>query len=577
MEESVFSKKTHEGLNTVIDRIKSNFSPSKYTSDQKLYEYLGQSLDATANQYRCIHNESLSVQNPQNSKAAIAEERDFDIFELLDNSVYVKNVQYSYNLYHFQVCMHLLSIDWDDWVNKNRDHNVQGMHRFFLINASDNDYIYEARVFNRVLDPDNRLIAITIPDKAAKIQFAPILHEMGHYIGGRSRASRVDQLAELTWLYFLNRVHHVCMCRYDGIDDGNPSYQYASTNDTPLNWARSRYDSIITGYLKIIHSLVQRLWEIKKEHMAGQDLYAAKTLSKCILFLKKILATKKNSNFWNKFLQWVNQENGIQIIDVEIPPVKKPEPVYSYEPLSNTILAEVKSACYYIIRSFEREEFQVIQQIANYVEEPTADCFMINICNMNPSQYLNLILQQAWDRWSIDSRTDNVTKGFSDYLFSGIIRTRVLSVLYALDQDNNLNINSEKHRMYLGLTKKQRALNNGRIKMLKCYNDHKEEIKNRIGNSSTKEEKSNILPVVFEQDYLDYQDLITYYIMQIHRDHEHYKALRKDPNEIISFIRMFNRESQLLLRVKLWWFYHCKKDNKWLEQYEARKTARKES
>ena len=113
--------------------------------------------------------------------------------------------------------------------------------------------------------------------------------------------------------------------------------------------------------------------------------------------------------------------------------------------------------------------------------------------------------------------------------------------------------------------------------MLKCYNDHKEEIKNRIGNSSTKEEKSNILPVVFEQDYLDYQDLITYYIMQIHRDHEHYKALRKDPNEIISFIRMFNRESQLLLRVKLWWFYHCKKDNKWLEQYEARKTARKES
>lgn len=580
MDESIFSKKTHEGLDTVTNKIKSNFSPSKYNRDQKLYEYLELSLDETINQYRSIHNESLTIQNKKKSQSAIAEERDFDIFDLLENSTYAKIIKYSYNLHHFQVCMHLLSIDWDDWVNKNRNHGDQGKHRFFLINAKDKkNTTYEAQVFNRALDPDNRLIAITVPGKAGKIQFAPILHEMGHYIGGRSRVSRVDQLAELTWLFFLNRVHHVCMCRYDGIDDGNPSYQYTSTNDTPLNWARARYNSIITGYLKIIHCIVQSQWKINKEHMAGHDLYATKTLSKCIAFLKKNIFAKKNSYFWNKFLQWVNQENGIEIVEVEIPPIKRTKPIYTLEPLSETILAEVKTACNYIIRSFERESYQVIQQIANYIEEPTADCFMINICGMNPSQYLNLILQQAWERWSIDSRTDNVTKGFCDYLFSGIIRTRVLSVLFALDEVNKMNIESQKHALYVGITKKQRALHNGRVKILDWYNEHKEEIQTRIKATEAEDEKSNILPVAFEQDYLDYQDLITYYILQIHRDHDHYITLRQHPDEIIDIIRMFKEESQLLLRIRLWLFYHCEKDNKWLEKYEIRKkeTSEKES
>ena len=178
-------KETSRTIDNCLDTARcGSIGKKRKTLEDKKYNILKEVLDGIEEQYNDINNECKS------NHSACDEIREFEINKMLLDSPFTSSGDTTFLLQRFQICMHYLAKDWDEWVNSKRSPKEYGYHRFMLTYYSDSKTEkdrYCARIYNRKLDPDRRLVSITVPKSDAYFDYTPSLHKIDNYIGRRIR------------------------------------------------------------------------------------------------------------------------------------------------------------------------------------------------------------------------------------------------------------------------------------------------------------------------------------------------------------------------------------------------------
>lgn len=521
-------------------------------------EKLVESVKCITKQYKDINEDC------QNNKKATEEMERYNLIGMLKNSPFTSYQDSAFFLQRFQICLHSLSYAWDNWIIENSDENKNSSHRFLLTYGTekrDNEYEYIARIYNKELGPDRRLISIIVPRDNYHIDYMPILHEMGHYIGGRNRKKRVETIADFAWLYFMNQVYNRCKKHYN-LPDQIPAENTQNPHErTTLARAKS-----ITGYLSLLYKALNEYWAsyTKSKSFSWEDRYAKEMVTNCITFLEEYLSGGNKDVFWEDIEKRI-EESGIPI--VYFGDDSKPET--EIEPFTEENYNTIKNETISCIKNIMAKKQATMKEIVRYIEEPIADCFMICVGDLSAEEYLNYVLQHAWFAWvkAEDSALRN-QETFRKYC-ARILMSRILPILVALAIGNDDRPGKYKSIASFGrkqknicaahnlivdelnktITEAQRR--SSEIEQLmkerkKIYKKDKESLK-----SVNEKIQRTTVPEQFELDYQHYIFPLSNYIMNIMFQHKHYKEIKEAPDKAIQTIRLFNCKSDFFLRKRI--------------------------
>ena len=381
-----------------------------------------------------------------------------------------------------------LAYEWDTWVYDKRREQFpdqpnlpRGEHLFFLTYQQKPTHkTFYVKTFNSHLPPDQRLVAIAIPEKRPRLNHMPVLHEMGHVIGCRKRSERQKYLFEFVLLYILCEIFKECITEYSGLTPGKPieipvirrPEQY---NYYERNWWN--YSENICQNLQIIYNRLSQKVGPSLNRPDWVISYADEYVS---LKRDHIVDILNHRDFW-------------------------------YDCLPEDAAGRLWNA-YERLTSREKTPFlTVCDNVIDIFEEPAADCFMIKIGGLSLRKYIKMVMEEAWDTWTETRRTVS-EESFLAYMASDITRYRVLAICFAMIQDRP----AEKAALYLKnplayFSAKGRNINRAKKMFSDMY---------RMQTMADHED--------FLQKLLNPQQILSEYIQLVFH-HDHFKEIRRIP------------------------------------------------
>ena len=328
----------------------------------------------------------------------------FPFVEMIKNSPLNNTDRRSVNLLKLQKCINLLAGEWDEWVKNNREEEFpEPKHLFFLTYLREHSHkAFYVKTFNSYMSPDERLVAITIPNYRLKLNYIPILHEMGHVIGCRKRKERKKDIFKFLLFSILREIFSEKMAEFDEVTSGNPYEVPKLKKPEEMDYYEAKwwaYAKCIGADLKNLHDALTKAIEPSIEKETGIKSYAMTFISTtCDRIVKEL----NQSETWT----CVSEEN-------------------------RTDLQEAFLA----VADRESAPFKTVSDIVTDIfEEPAADCFMVKIHKLKPNEYLNMIISEAYYTWK-QTKKNKTNESFRQYMSSDILCCRILSVCYAMIEE----------------------------------------------------------------------------------------------------------------------------------------------
>lgn len=345
----------------------------------------------------------------------------FDLLRRLKNSPYNADHAEAQSQRKLSLWMYKLSMTWDKIAGL-RHSKIQDKrkHLFFLTYYREKTYLreegYTSHIFNQYNEPDKRLVSLSLTKDTPPKDYRLLLHEMGHFIGFRNRIRRKDLLTNLIFDAVWGRIYKLCLNRYDGVPDEEPPQLY---NDSILpleNLRRAYCEKLFECCFHVFRKVNEHIKNIVPDPSddtalgVNDFMYFSKEFTKELLpWIDNILM---NDIFWKE----ICEQTGLDMI------TKK-----TYQ--------DIYGAVQTVLRDHKAKMKPEIIQMLDCIEEPTADCFMIAICGMGLKEYLNLILEKAYDFWFNNQSEEKTPEKFCEFMASPDHRIRVLAVCFSLDAE----------------------------------------------------------------------------------------------------------------------------------------------
>lgn len=308
--------------------------------------------------------------------------------------------------------LNLLAKKWD---NGSDNHS----HVFFFccidddVNMDENDGTY-TRMFYEEAPPDHRLICIFLPRKNnyAALDFYEVLHEVGHYIGGRGRIGRIEAYRNAVAAELCNQVYLRLMQKALGgeevqeIRGGIEEIVYFNSEIRCLSFDTRR--NVTEAYETLRRDLEQKYIHVCELNQDG-------------------LSDSEKAALDNGYLTFVTPVTLLALHDMnleiyfnsELPHIQD-----VLESLRNEIRDETKNPRW-------------IESCKNHFKEPSADLFVIELAKLKYYRYIRFVLNSAYNTWSTLENNGRRTSFFQFFLNSDLLPKiiGVLSSVYKLDED----------------------------------------------------------------------------------------------------------------------------------------------
>lgn len=441
----------------------------------------------------------------------------FDFNEMIGQSPFSNTDKKSVRLLELQYNLDKLAQVWDEWVNKHRtDVFPKAEHLFFLTYyRQQKDKAFYVDAFNSLMSPDSRLVAITIPDHRFKLNYTPILHEMGHVIGCRKRSKRKENIFIFLLLSILSEIFKAHMAEHYGLKPGAPM-EIPPLNDRNAEFYQKEwwaYGKKICADLRTLYNVIVSLIMPTISDHEGVKCYAELFVTN---IREKIVELLNDDAIWTDNL---SAEYGV-LLHKTYKSIVDLVPVPFATQGDNTI---------------------------DVFEEPVADCFMVKIQGISPREYLKMVIDEALYTWN-QTKKGRSDESFLQYMASDILRHRILSVTYAMIEERaenasvDINSREEKERFKDEIREKEktalfhRTINSFGTKY-KAYKMFEAMYKQQEALMRDMRE-INVLDIFIER-LLNPQKIISTYISTEVFRHEHFDEIDKAP--LVEYVKAIRK------------------------------------
>lgn len=349
--------------------------------------------------------------------------------------------------------LNLLAREWDSTLWENR--KVKGelsiplltpRHSFLLVPSKQSSSA-SAKLYNKTMPPDHRLVAISVPGVTRQL-LACIYHEMGHFIGYRNRQARLaDYFIPILIDKILTLVYEMTCRRYSG---GVPVPSKHIVTYTRYS-EDMEYNINVRTYAQQMIQCLQSIRKdilscINKEYQELTDSFVSTAFASTVVEEQQLAISIKMGFFASihglmirVLVNVLSNVENLQRWEAIVAKTLSGQVSQSKTDIWQHITEAINSINTELAENIEAFSLPLwYEECEQYLEEPAADIFMLKMIGFSCKEYIDLIIEQLQNVIGSTS-IERIERALN----KPVIHQRVISVALALDAQSSDFVDSE--------------------------------------------------------------------------------------------------------------------------------------